>query len=133
MKHFLILFIALLAFSMTAPAQKLESAKPYGSKGLYTVTPTNDTITVTPKYSASFYTMPIDTNVYIMVDTTAALPLNLVYFQLTTDATKRYVYFDTGFQAVPAVDSIAASKTRVYTFVTSTAGKFTLVGRSTEY
>jgi hypothetical protein len=133
MKKFFLMIMALVLVFATAEAQKLVSAKPYGSKGLYTITPTNDTITITPKYSASAYVMPVDTNVYIMVDTTAALPLNLVYFQLKADATKRYVYFDTGFQAAPAVDSIAATKTRVYTFVTSSAGKFTLIGRSTEY
>lgn len=117
----------------TAEAQKLVSAKPYGSKGLYTITPTNDTITITPKYSASAYVCPVDTNLYFFVDTTASLPVNLVYFKFTSDATKRYIYFKTGFEGVPAKDSIAASKSKVYTFMTTTAGKFTLLGHSTEY
>lgn len=116
----------------SAEAQKLESAKPYGSKGLYTVTPTNDTITIAPKYSASAYVVPADTNVYMAIDTTLSAPLNLVYIQLKADETKRYVYFIDGFQGA-ANDSITANKTKVYTFMTTTAGKFTLLGKSAEY
>lgn len=128
------MIMAFTLLMVTAGAQtKLVDTKPFGSKGLYTIAPTNDTITIVPKYSASAYVMPVDTNVYIMVDTTASLPLNIVYFEMKADATKRYIYFDAGFQAVPAVDSINSNKTRTYTFVTTKAGKFTLLGRSTEY
>lgn len=125
--------MAMVLLFATAEAQKLVSAMPYGSKGLYTLAPTNDSVTITPKYSASAYVCPVDTNLYFFVDTTASLPLNLVYFKFTSDATKRYIYFKTGFEGVPATDSIAASKTKVYTFMTTSAGKFTLIGKSTEY
>lgn len=133
MKKFILLFMAFVLLMATAEAQKLVSSKPYGSKGLYTLTPTNDTVTITPKYSASAYECPVDTNLYFFVDTTASTPLNLLYFKFTSDATKRYIYFKTGFEGVPAKDSIAASKTKVYNFITTTAGKFTLLGKSSEY
>lgn len=132
MKYLFVFLLAMIMALGSAQAQKLESAKPYGSKGLYTVTPTDDTITIAPKYSASAYVVPVDTNVYMAIDTTYSNPLNLVYLQLTADDTKRYVYFISGFQAA-ADDSINATKTKVYTFVTSTAGKFTLIGKSAEY
>lgn len=124
-------FMLLLA---NTEAQKLESAKPYGSKGLYTIAPINDTIAITPKYSASGYVCPADTTQYFYVDTTSSLPLNLVYFKFVNhNARKHYIYFKTGFEAVPTKDSIAASKTKVYQFVTTTAGKFVLLGKSSEY
>lgn len=129
---YLILIMMVVMMAMGAEAQTLESAKPYGSKGLYTITPTNDTITIAPKYSASAYVMPADTNVYVAIDTTLSAPLNLVYIQLKADASKRYVYFIDGFQGA-STDSITANKTKVYTFMTTTAGKFTLLGKSAEY
>lgn len=133
MKHLIILLIALVALFATAEAQKLESVRPFGSKAMYTITPTNDTVTVTPKYSASVYVCPVDTNMYFFADTSAGLPANTVYFKFTSDATKRYIYFKTGFEGVPVKDSIAASKTKLYQFVNSTSGKFTLIGKSSEY
>ena len=133
MKKIILLLMAFVLLVSTSEAQKLVSAKPYGSKGLYTLTPTNDTVTITPKYSASAYVCPVDTNLYFFVDTAASTPLNLVYFKFTSDATKRYIYFKTGFEGVSAVDSIAANKTKVYNFMTTTAGKFVLLGKSAEY
>lgn len=132
MKTFIMFLMAIFMASFTAEAQKLTSVKPYGSKGLYTVTPTNDTITIVPKYSASGYVIPIDTTVYLAIDATSSLPLNLVYLQLKADSTERFVHFITGFQAA-ATDSIAATKTKVYTFITTNTGKFTLLGKSAEY
>lgn len=125
--------MAFALLMVTAQAQKLDSAKPYGSKGQYTLTPTNDTITITPKYSASSYAVTVDTTLYFNVVTTQSLPLNLLNFELKADATKRYIYFDVGFQGVPVKDSIAANKTKIYTFMLAKNGKFTLLGRSTEY
>lgn len=125
--------MAFMLLMATVEAQKLNSVKPYGSKGQYTITPTNDTITIAPKYSASAYVCPVDTNLYFFVDTTASAPLNLLYFKFKSDATKRYLYFKTGFEGVPAKDSIAANKTKVYSFMTTTAGKFVLLGKSAEY
>lgn len=124
---------ALLMVTAQVQAQKLDSAKPYGSKGQYTLTPTNDTITITPKYSASNYACEVDTTLHFNVVTTQSLPLNLLNFELKADATKRYIYFDVGFQGVPVKDSIAANKTKIYTFMLAKNGKFTLLGRSTEY
>ena len=120
----------LVASMLGAEGQSLTSVKPYGSKGLYEITPTNDTVSVIPKYSASAYTMPVDTNVVLQVDTASTFPCNLVYFQLTADASKRYVTFDDGFEAAP--DSLSATKTRTWGFV-YIRGKFVLLQRSSEY
>jgi len=125
--------MAFMLLMATAEAQKLERATMYGSKGLYTLSPTNDSVTIVPKYSASAYVCPVDTNLYFFVDTTRSVPLNLVYFKFTGDASKRYLYFKTGFEGVPTKDSIAANKSKVYAFLTTTAGKFVMIGKSTEY
>lgn len=130
MKYFIVLLMALVLGCFSAGAQKLTSVKPYGSKGLYELTPTNDTVSVAPKYSASAYVMAVDTNMVIQADAAAALPCNLAYFQLTADATKRYVTFGDGFEAAP--DSLSASKTRTWGFV-YVQGKFVLLQRSSEY
>lgn len=133
MKGFILLVMSVLLLFATAGAQtKLVDTKPYGSKGQYTITPTNDSITIVPKYSASAYVCPVDTNLYFFADTTAALPLNILYLELKADATKRYIYFKTGFAGVSAKDSLT-NKSVIYTFVYSKAGKFTLLGKSAEY
>lgn len=127
----LIAFVmALLVASISAQAQKLTSSKQYGSKALYDVTPTNDTLSFAPKYSATAYVMPIATNMVLQVDTINSVPCNLLYFKLNTDNTKRYVTFSTGLQAVR--DSISANKTRTWEFV-FIRGKYVLLNRSAEY
>lgn len=130
MKYFILLLIVLVVDSLSVEAQKLTSVKPYGSKGAYELTLTNDTITVTPKYSASIYTMPIDTNVLLQVDTTASFPCNLLWFELSADATKRYVTFDAGLAA--AGDSVSANKSKAWGFV-YTGNKYVLINESAEY
>ncbi|MDX9703924.1 MAG: hypothetical protein RBU23_12910 [Candidatus Auribacterota bacterium] len=126
----MIFLMAILLASFSAGAQKLTSVKPYGSKGLYEITPTNDTVSFTPKYSATAYVMAVDTNMVVQVDTLSSNPCNTVYFQFTTDATKRYVTFGSGL--VAGADSIAANKSRTWGFV-FIRGKYILMHRSAEY
>ena len=131
MKKYLgILLLALVAAINVNAQEALTSVKAYGSKGLYEVTPTNDTIEVTPRYSASIYTMPIDTNVVIQVDISTSNPANLLWFELAADATQRTVTFDTGLEA--AASTVAANKTRAWGFV-FIGDRYVLVHESTEY
>ncbi len=124
------MMILVVTVLVAGAQEKLVSHKSFGSKAAYEVTLTNDTVEFTPKYSATSYIVPIDTNVVIMADTVNANPGNVVYFQLTTDATKRYVTFSTGFNATS--DSISASKSRTWAYV-FVRGKFVQISRSTEY
>lgn len=127
----IVLFLMLMAVSVVATqAQTLKSVKPYGSKGLYEITPANDTISVTPKYSASVYTMDIDTTMTIQADVSRSNPCNQVWFELSADASKRYVTFDTGFKAPP--DSLSAQKSRTWGFV-YTGTNYVLLYKSAEY
>ena len=130
MKRIIFLIMLMVGFVAAGNAQKLVSSKSFGSKGLYEVIPTNDTISVTPKYSASAYVMDVDTTVTLQVDTIKSNPCNLVYFQLTADGTKRYVNFGSGLTA--AQDSLSANKTRVWGFV-FIKNKYILTHRTQEY
>lgn len=133
MKKLAFLLVALLALVVGSSAQstdKLVGHSSFGTKAAYEVTLTNDTVEFTPKYSATAYIFPVDTNVVIQADTLKAVPGNLVYFQLTSDATKRYVTFSTGFTT--NADSISASKSRTWGFV-FVRGKYVQINRSAEY
>lgn len=130
-KHLLFVMTILLASVLFAGAQeKLVSHKSFGSKAAYEVALTNDTVEFTPKYTVTSYIVPVDTNVVIQADTLKAKPGNLVYFQVTADATKRYVTFSDGFTA--NADSLSASKTRTWGFV-FVRDKFVQINRSVEY
>ncbi len=130
MKKIVLFLMLAIGFIATTQAQSLVDVKPYGSKGLYEVTPTNDTISVAPKYSASIYTMPVDTNVVLQVDVSVSNPCNMLWFELTADATKRYVTFDTGLEA--ATDSVAANKSKAWGFV-YIGDRYVLMHESPEY
>lgn len=131
MKKFFVMMMILMVSVLVAGAQsKLVSHNSFGSKAAYEVTLTNDTVEFIPQYTTTAYIMPVDTNVVIQADTLKAKPGNLVYFQVTTDATKRYVKFDSGFTT--NADSLSASKTRTWGFV-FVRGKFVQINRSAEY
>ncbi len=127
----LIAFImAMMVATISAPAQKLTSVKQYGSKALHDVTPTNDTLSFAPKYSATAYVMEVGTNMVLQIDIVKSNPCNTLYYQLTADGTKRYVTFDSGLEA-PA-DSISANKSRTWGFV-FIRYKYILMHRSAEF
>lgn len=130
MRRIVLILVVLIASVLVTEAQKLTSVVPYGSKALYEVTPTNDTLIFTPKYSASAYVVPVAENKVFQVNTLSSLPCNIVYFQVSADATKRYVTFSTGLQA--SRDSIAANKTRTWGFV-YVKNKYVLHSRTAEY
>jgi len=129
----MMMMIFLAASVMIAEAQEtLVSHKSFGAKAAYEVTLTNDTVEFTPRYSITNYVFAVDTSVVIQADTTKAVAGNMVFYKITSDATKRYVTFDTNFKGVGATDSLNISKTRLWGFVYSD-GKFVLINRSAEY
>lgn len=130
MKKIILLFVVLVSMVAATQAQVLKESKPFGSKGLYEITPTNDTISVTPVYSASIYTMVVDTNMTLQVDVSRSTPAGLLWFKITADGTLRNVVFDTGLEA-PAT-TVAATKTRVWGFV-YVGNKYVLTHESAEY
>lgn len=116
---------------LATQAQVLKASRPFGTKGLYEIAPTNDTITVTPVYTASVYTMSVDTSITIQVDVSKSNSCNQLWFEITGDATKRYVNFSTGFKGA-ATDSIAANRSRTWGFV-YIGSKYVLMRGSADY
>jgi len=132
MKKLLMMMILLGAVLFAAAQETLVSHKSFGSKAAYEVTLTNDTVEFTPKYSVTNYVFDVDTTIYIFADSTKAEPGNVLYYKITSDATKRYVYFKDNFKGVGTKDSLNVSKTRVWGFV-YLDGDFVQTIRSAEY
>ena len=130
MKRIILLFVALLSMVITTQAQALKESKPFGSKGLYELMPTNDTISVVPVYSASVYTMDVDTNAVLQVDVSKSSPASFLWFEITADGTQRSVTFDIGLEA--ASSTVSANKSRTWGFV-YIGNRYLLMHESAEY
>ncbi|WP_297096391.1 hypothetical protein [uncultured Draconibacterium sp.] len=130
MKQMILLFVALLSMVTVTQAQALKETKPFGSKGLYEITPVSDTVSVIPVYSASVFTMDVDTNIVLQVDTVSSSPASLLWFEVTADGTQRTVTFDIGLEA--ASSTVAANKSRTWGFV-YIGNRYVLIHESAEY
>lgn len=130
MKRFLMIMILAVTVLLAGAQDEMISHEVFGAKVAYEVTLSSDTVEFTPKYSTTAYIVPIDTNVVINTDVGKAVAGNVVYFDISADATKRYVVFGLGFHAVN--DSISANKSRTFGYL-YIRDKYVLVTRTSEY